>query len=170
MTTLVLLRLVHVVLGAVWVGMAVFTAFFLTPAFQDAAPDGAKVMAALQRRGMMTVMPILALGTLLSGIWLYWRVSGGFQAGYVTSPGGLTFGLGGAAALLAYGIGMTVMRPSMLRAVALSQTLGPTTTSREREERMAEIQRLRARGAAAGRWVAGLLVAAVAAMAVGRYV
>lgn len=168
MTTLIVLRLIHVVLGALWVGMMVFTAFFLGPAIQDAGPDGGKVMAALQRRGLMTVTPILALGTLLSGIWLYWRVSGGFQSGYVTSPGGLAFGLGGAAALLAYGIGMIVMRPSMLRVAALAQTLD-SATPREREERMAEMQRLRARGAAVSRWVAGLLVAAVAAMAVGRY-
>ena len=166
---IIILRLLHIVLGAVWVGMAVFTAFFLSPAFQEAAPDGAKVMAALQRRGMMTVMPILALGTLLSGIWLYWRVSGGFQSGYLTSPGGLAFGLGGATAILAYGIGMTVMRPSMMRAMTLGQTLSSATPA-EREQRMAEMQRLRARGAAAGRWVGLLLIAAVAAMAVGRYV
>jgi len=31
----VALHLVHVVLGALWVGMAVFTALFLTPAIQD---------------------------------------------------------------------------------------------------------------------------------------
>ena len=169
MTTLILLRLVHVVLGAVWVGMAVFSTFWLSPAFQEAAPDGAKVMAALQRRGMMTVMPILALGTLLSGIWLYWRASAGFQAEYVTSRMGLTFGLGGTAAILAYGIGMVVMRPWMMRSMALAQTLSSATPA-EREQRMAEIQRLRARGAAASRWVALLLIAAVAAMAVGRYV
>lgn len=165
---LIALRLVHVVFGALWVGMVVFTTFFLVPAVQDAGPDGGKVMAALQRRGIMTAMPIFAIGTLLSGIWLYWRVSGGFQAAYLTSPGGLTFGLGGAAALLAYSFGMIVMRPSMLRVTALAETLG-SATPREREERMAEMQRLRARGASAGRWVAGLLVATVAAMAVGRY-
>src|ERR687891_2534230 len=102
MTTLILLRLVHVVFGALWVGMVVFTTFFLAPAVQDTGPDGGKVMAALQRRGIMTAMPIFALGTLLSGIWLYWRLSGGFQAGYLTSPSGLPFGLGGAAGLLAY--------------------------------------------------------------------
>src|ERR687891_465683 len=52
MTTLILLRLVHVVFGALWVGMVVFTTFFLAPAVQDTGPDGGKVMAALQRRGI----------------------------------------------------------------------------------------------------------------------
>jgi len=165
---LVALRLVHVVLGVLWVGTVVFTAAYLTPAIQDTGPDGAKVMAALQRRGIMTVLPILAFGTLLSGIWLYWRGSAGFQGGYLTSPVGLAFGLGGVASLLAYALGITVMRPAMLRAVALAQAAG-AATAEERERRAGEIQRLRARGAAAGRWVAMLLVASVAAMAVARY-
>ena len=165
---LVALRLAHVVLGALWVGMIVFTAIFLTPAIQEAGPDGAKVMAALQRRGIMTVLPIFAFGTLISGIWLYWRVSGGFQAGYLTSPAGLAFGLGGVAAVAAYAIGLTVMRPAMLRAVALGQAPVPATPE-EGARRAAEIQRLRARGTGAGRWVAELLVAAVAAMAIARY-
>lgn len=165
---LVVVRLAHVVFGAIWVGMVVFTAVFLTPAIQEAGPDGAKVMGALQRRGIMTVLPILAVGTLISGIWLYWRLSGGLQPAYVTSPGGLAFGLGGVASLVAYAIGIAVMRPAMLRAVALGQAAAGAPPE-ERQRLVAEIQRLRMRGAAAGRWVAGLLFATIAAMAVARY-
>ncbi|MGH7519023.1 MAG: hypothetical protein ACREOC_16420 [Gemmatimonadales bacterium] len=166
---MVLLRLVHIVLGVLWVGMMVFTVVFLTPAVQDAGPDGGKVMTALQRRGVMTVMPILALGTLLSGIWLYWRASAGFHPSYVASRVGLAFGLGGLASLIAYGLGMTVMRPAMLRATTLAQALGSAKTEPEREAQTVEIQRLRARGAAVARLVALLLILAVAAMAVARY-
>ncbi|HEU5260008.1 MAG TPA: hypothetical protein VFU41_01155 [Gemmatimonadales bacterium] len=163
-------RLVHVVLGALWVGMAVFTATFLTPAIQDTGPDGGKVMVALQRRGVMTVLPVLAVGTLLSGIWLYWRASFGFHPSYLTPRVGLAFALGGAAPLVAYGLGITVVRPAMLRATALAQALGSATTEQERAKRLAEIQRLRARGATAGRLVARLLIVAAAAMAIARYV
>ena len=164
----VVLRLVHVVLGALWVGTAVFTAVFLAPAMQDAGPDAAKVMGALQRRGFMTVLPILAIATLVSGLWLYWRASAGFQAAYVTSPVGLGFGVGGTLAIVAYAFGMIVTRPAMLRSVALAQTLG-TASDDERRKIAAEVQRLRARGTAGGRVVAVLLTAAVAAMAVARY-
>jgi hypothetical protein len=153
------LRLLHIVLGALWVGTVVFTTFFLTPAVQDTGPDGGKVMAALVRRGVMTVLPLLALGTLLTGIWLYWRASAGFAPAYVATRSGLAFGLGGAAAIVAYAIGLTVMRPAMLRATALAQTHGPSAP---------EVQRLRARGAAAARVVATLLLAATAAMALAR--
>jgi hypothetical protein len=165
----VVLRLVHIVAGAVWVGIAVFVAFFLGPAVQDAGTDGGKVMAALQRRGFVTVLPVLALATMLSGIWLYWRASAGFHPDYVSSRPGLTFGFGAAAALAAFGIGITVMRPAMLRVGSLAQGLGEATTETARAERLLEIQRLRARGALAGRWVALLLLLAAAAMAVARY-
>jgi len=166
---LILLRLLHVGLGALWVGMAAFTTVFLTPAIQDAGPDGGKVMAALQRRGIMTVLPALAIGTLISGFWLYWRVSGGLRPEFMRSGVGLAFGLGGLASVVAYGIGITVMRPSMLRAAALAQGMGPGLGEQERQARMVEAQALRARGAAAGRMVTGLLLFALATMAVARY-
>lgn len=165
---LLLLRLLHVGLGALWVGMAVFTTVFMTPAIQDAGPDGGKVMAALQRRGIMTVLPALAIGTLVSGMWLYWRDSGGLRPEFVTSGVGLAFGLGGLASLVAYGIGIGVLRPSMMRAAALVQGMGGLSEP-ERQARVAEAQALRARGAAAGQAVAGLLLFALAAMAVARY-
>lgn len=166
---LLLLRLIHVGFGALWVGMAVFTGLFLTPAIQDVGPDGGKVMAALQRRGIMTVLPVLALGTLLSGAWLYWRASVGLDSRFATSGIGLAFGIGGAVSLVAYVVGISVMRPSMMKAVALSQPAGPDTSESERQRRLAEAQRLRQRAAAAGRLVAGLLLVALAAMAVARY-
>jgi hypothetical protein len=166
---LLLLRLLHVGLGALWVGMAVFTAAFMVPAIEEAGPDGGKVMAALQRRGILTVLPVLALGTLLSGIWLYWRSSAGLQPAFLASGVGLAFGIGGLASLVAYGVGITVLRPSMMRAAALMQGMGSGTAERERQSRMAEARALRARGAAAGRLVAALLLFALAAMAVARY-
>ena len=165
----VTLRLVHVVCGALWVGMAVFTAFFMVPAIQDAGPDGGKVMAALQRRGIMTVLPALALGTLVSGVWLYLRAAAGMHAEFAASPTGMAFGLGGLASIVAYALGITVMRPSMMRAVTLGQTLGGLTDASERERVMGEISKLRGRGVSVGRAVGGLLIFAVAAMGVARY-
>lgn len=165
----VLLRLVHVVSGVLWVGSVFFTTIFLVPAMQEAGPDGAKVMAGLQKRGMMTVVPILAIATILSGVWLYWRDSNGFDPAFSASGVGLAFGLGGIAAIIAYAIGITTVRPSMLRAGMLAQQLAQAAQGGEREARMAEIGRLRGRAASAGRVVLGLLLFAAVAMAVARY-
>jgi hypothetical protein len=165
----IVLRLVHVVAGAIWVGMVVFATFFLMPAVQEVGPDGGKVMAAVQRRGLMTVMPILALAALISGIWLYVRAAAGMHAEFARSPVGMAFGLGGLAAIVAWVLGMAVLRPSMLKAMALGQSLGPSANAEERQRVMAEAQRLRTRAAAASRATAYLLLFSVAAMAVARY-
>jgi hypothetical protein len=53
--------------------------------------------------------------------------------------------------------------------MALGQSLGPSTSADERQRVMGEAQRLRGRAAAAGRATAYLLLFAVAAMAVARY-
>jgi len=167
---LVVARILHVVLGATWVGFATFAAFFVVPAIQDVGPDGGKVMAALQRRGLLIVLPVIAIVTILSGIWLYWRASVGFQAEYSRSTVGMTYGVGGFLALVAYVIGLAVVRPAMARSAALSQTLSAATSEAERSQRLAEIGRIRAKGALGGKWVAILLIVATGAMAIARYV
>jgi hypothetical protein len=149
--------------------MVVFATFFLMPAIQEVGPDGGKVMAAVQRRGLMTVMPLLALGALISGIWLYLRAGAGMPAEFGRSPVGMTYGLGGLAGILAWVLGVAVLRPSMMKAMALGQSLGPSTSAEERQRVMGEAQRLRLRAAAASRATAYLLLFAVTAMAVARY-
>ena len=167
--TMVLLRLLHVGLGVFWVGAMIFNAAFLGPSIQDAGPDGAKVMAGLMRRRFMVVMPVVGLITMLTGLWLFWRVSGGLQPAYVHSATGMTFATGGILAIVAFAIGLTVVRPSMLKAMAIGQSIAQTPAA-EREAMMREAQRLRARATSAGRLVAVLLGLAAAAMAVARYV
>ena len=165
----IVLRLIHVVAGALWVGMVTFVTYFLQPALQETGPEGGKVMAAVQRRGIMTVMPILAVATLISGLWLYLLAAGGQHAAFARSGPGMAFALGGLAAIAAFLAGMFVMRPAMMKAVALAQSLGPSATPEERQQVGAESQRLRARAAVAGKAVNHLLFFAVAAMAVARY-
>ena len=166
---LITARLVHIVLGAFWVGTMVFNAFFLGPSVRDAGPDGAKVMGALMRRRFMDVMPAVAGLTILSGLWLYWKMSNGFQSAYLHSAGGMTFALGGLLAITAFGLGLAVVRPAMLGAMALGQAAAQAPAA-EREMKLASAQALRTRAAGAGRLVAVLLLLAVAAMAVGRYI
>src|SRR6266480_6244219 len=93
---MLVLRLIHIGGGAVWVGMMVFMVFFLTPAIAEAGPaEGGKLMAALQRRRIMVIMPVIALLTIGSGLWLMQRV-------YV----GVALNLGATAAIVAFLIGV----------------------------------------------------------------
>lgn len=159
----------HVVGAVLWVGMLFFTTFFLIPAVQEAGPEGGKVMGALQRRGIMNVMPLLALSTILSGIWLYWRASLGFEPAYMRSRPGMAFGFGGALGIAAFVLGLTIVRPSMMRAMAIMQSLGSATSDEERQQRASEAQRLRTRSGVVGQLVAWMLLIAAGTMAVARY-
>jgi len=62
-----------------------------------------------------------------------------------------------------------MVRPAMTRAATLSESLGSATSDADRAAIMATVGALRARGAAGARWVAWLLLVAVAAMAAARY-
>ena len=151
---MIVLRLVHIGGGAMWVGMFAFMTFYLTPALKEAGPDAAKVMQALQKQKIMIVMPVIALLTIISGIWMMMRLYGG-PSNFAASRMGMAINIGALAAIVAFVIGIVFMRPLMMKSMA---TTDP-----------AEAQRLRARGNTMARWVAQLLMLALAAMAVARY-
>jgi len=161
-------RIVHIGLGTFWAGAMIFNAAFLFPAMREAGPEGAKVGAGLMRRNFMTVVPVAAVLTLLSGVYLLWAVSAGFAPGYMGSGPGMAFSTGMLASLIAFGIGITMVRPSMIKAATLSQSLA-TAAPADRESIAAQAQALRARAGTAGQAVAWLLAVAVITMAVGRY-
>jgi uncharacterized membrane protein len=165
---LVLLRVVHVVGGVFWAGAVLFVVHFLEPAVRDAGPDGARVMQALQKRRYLDVMPVVALLTVVSGFWLYWRIFGRFHPGPGASGAELWLGVGGLASLVAFVIGMTVMRPSSVRIGRLGAELAQAPPERK-EAAGTELARVRGRIRVAGRWMAALLGIAILCMAVGRY-
>ncbi len=155
------LRFTHVFFGAMWVGMMAFQTFFLMPSLGEVGPEGGKLMGALMRRRIPVVMSVIALLTIISGMWLFQRMSGGNAAALVATPMGKGFAFGGAAALIAFVYGVIVLRPAMMRSMKLAAAGDPALGP--------EIQRLRARGALGAKIVAGLLFFALAAMSVARY-
>src|SRR5215204_6573129 len=142
---LILFRIIHVLAGVFWVGTAVFTAAFLVPTVRAIGPAGGPVMQQLaQVRKLPLYLMAAMILTLLSGIGLYSRASGGFSNGWMQSGPGMTFGIGGALALVAGLIGMFVVAPTTKRAGALAAAIqgGGKPPSPEQQ---AEMQRLQAR-------------------------
>ena len=168
-TLQIILRLVHILGGVFWVGSMVFNAAFLFPAIRDAGPDGGKVATGIMQRGFPVITPIIALTTILSGLWLLSRASLGFNSVFMKSGPGMAYSAGAAGAILALGIGLTVTRPAIMRAMA-QQQVAATASGAEREAALASAQAGRVRAGASGNLVAILLVITAAAMAVGRYV
>ena len=160
-STYLVARLLHVLLGAIWVGTVTFTSFFLKPAMMESGPDAAKVMAGLQRRRFINN---------LTRLWLYWRYTAGFDPTISASRPGMVFGAGGATAIVAFIIGVFVMRRSMLRAGGLMARAAAITDAAERSSVIAQAQTLRVRALRTSRIVAVLLIITTLLMAAGHRV
>jgi hypothetical protein len=169
MTLLLVFRVIHMVAGVFWAGTMFFVVLLLEPSVRSVGPDGAKVMGALQARGFMTIMPAAALLTILSGIGIYWRIFGPPGSSWVASSYGAVLAAGGIAALVAFVIGVAVMRPATLAAGAIMRSLKDLPEGPERDAPLQRVRALRARSRSAARVVFVLLMLAVVAMAVARY-
>jgi uncharacterized membrane protein len=167
---LLILRLLHIVLGALWVGFAVFVPFILIPALNDAGPAAAgPLMGAVMKRGMPKIMAALAGTTILAGLLLMWHDSAGFQSEWMHTSVGRGFSLGGAIAILAFIYGMAVVRPTMEKVGKLSQGMASITSDADRAAQAASIAKLRTKGDGASKLVAWMLLLALVIMAVARY-
>ncbi len=168
---MLVLRLLHILAGAAWVGMALFVGGFLIPALRAIGPAGGPVMQQIgQVRRLPAWIMTVALLTVASGFGLYWRDSVGFSsAEWLGSGMGRTMGAGGIVALIAMIYGMTVVSPMGKRMAALADAMqqagGPPPA-----DRVAEMQRLQARMGKASVVVGVVLVLATSLMAVARYV
>jgi uncharacterized membrane protein len=165
---LLVLRVVHVVAGVFWAGAVLFVAHFLEPAVREAGPDGAKVMQALQKRRYLDVLPAAAALTLVSGFWLYWRTFGRVHPGPGAQGPEIALGIGGLVSLVAFVVGVSVMRPSALRIGRVGAELDQAPPERK-AALVEELGRLRGRMRLAGRVVAALLGVVIVTMAVARY-
>lgn len=167
MAELLVLRLVHILGGLFWVGAGLFTTFYLGPALKHAGPAAAgAIMASFQKRRMMTVMPIVATLTILSGVRLMWIVSAGDSDWFTHRPGH-TYAVSGTLALLAFLIGLFVARPAMAKAGRLAGSAASDGASREMLA--AEIAKLQKRATMSTGIATTFLVLATAGMAVARY-
>jgi hypothetical protein len=103
------LRAAHVLLAAVWVGATAFTTFFLLPAVTDAGPAAGPVMGALVRRKLPVFMASIGGTAVLTGIYLYYRFTGGFDPLLSGTRAARVFGLGGMLGIVALIIGGAVV-------------------------------------------------------------
>lgn len=166
---MIITRLIHVLGGIFWVGAMVFITAWLMPSLAEAGPAGGQVMAGITKRKFMQIMPVVAILVILSGLYLYWNTSGGFNHDYMKSGPGHSYAFGGIFAILAFILGLSIVRPSMMKAMKLSQG-AMQASGAEKDRMLAEAQAARERGAKAGKVVMWLLIFTAITMAIGRYV
>lgn len=165
---LLTLRLLHVVGGIFWVGGGLYSTIFLAPALAKAGPAAGLVMGEMQRRHLFTVLPTVAVLTMLSGIRLMWIASGGFDGAYFDRPSGLTYAVAGAASVVAFVFALLVARPAGVRMGQLGARMAAAAES-ERTALQAEFARARRQSGVATAWAMVLLTASAIGMAVARY-
>ena len=165
----IVFRFIHIVAGVLWVGTAFAFATFVEPTVSAMGPEGGRFMAhVVEERKVFIVLSILALLTILGGIVLYAKASDGFDTDWISSGPGIGFTIGALAALAAFVIGITVIRPTGQRMQALGREIaasgGPPTP-----EQRSEMERVSERVKALGRTNLALILIATAAMATARY-
>ena len=166
----IVLRLFHILSGIFWVGSGIYANFFLVPALRESPAVMGQVMAGLMRRRVFRVIEIAAGLTILSGLRLMWIDSAGFSGSYFDTGTGNTFGIGGAAAIVAavfnFGVGM----PAMRRAGAIASLLAASSDAAEKARLTQQVDRLRKRAGIAGTLAVSFGIIAASAMAIARYV
>ena len=156
---LLVLRLIHILGGVYWVGAGLFSTFYLAPALKAAGPAAAgAVMSHMQKRHMFTVMPVVAVLTMLSGARLMMIVSAG-DGDWFRHRAGHTYSVAAALAIIAFVMSLVVTRPAMVKAGKLAHSGGDGAT-------IAALQR---RAATATMIAVVFLILAVAGMAIARY-
>ena len=165
-----LIRAVHVLLAALWLGSVAFVVVFVMPAVTETGPAGAPMMGAFARKGLNAFMAVLGGITVLTGFYLYWRMTGGFDPALSATNSAMVFGTGGITGLISLIIGGAVVGRQMKgmgesggKAMALPE--GP-----ERARLMGESNTARDRAVAGARIVLVLQVIALICMAIGHYV
>ena len=165
MTTFdLIVRVIHVVSASIWIGAAFFAGWFLMPAIRDTGPDGGKVMMAVQKRGWVAAVPIIATLTVLSGFWLYRPYMG------AEGNAAMILGFGGVVALVAYICGAGVVSPSMAKANKLAPQAAAMADGPAKAAAMAQVASLRQRALTFARIVSVLVILAATLMTIAAYV
>jgi uncharacterized membrane protein len=165
---MIVLRLVHIGSAVFWGGSTFFIVSFLTPAVQAAGPEGGKVMQRLALSSFPKVVPALGGLTVLAGLLMYWKDSGGLQLNWITTPTGLGFTFGGLMGLTSLIIGVAVTAPAINRMAAIARE-AMASGKPPSPEQMKEIPALQVKMTSAAVWTAIFLALAVLGMATARY-
>jgi hypothetical protein len=164
-----LVRAAHVLIAALWIGAVGVTTLYVMPALNDAGPSAGPVLAAIMRRKLPVYMASIGGLTVLTGIYLYYRFTGGFDPALSGTRAAMVFGAGGVAGIIALIIGGAVVSRNVKNMASLGARLAAATDA-DRGALLSQMTAARERAATASRIVLALQVVAIVLMAIGHYV
>jgi uncharacterized membrane protein len=161
-----LLRLVHILSGAFWLGCGATLGFFVNPALLTGDVGSAQRLKRIMVGGKLGVaLPIAAILAIASGLWLYRIDFPQMQMQYLTRRA-LDYAMGGFFAIVAFIVGVTVNIPTGSKLGVLADAIGaaaPTT------DQAAELARLSRKLLISSRAAAIMVLGAGAFMALARF-
>lgn len=105
----IVLRVIHVIGGAIWVGGSITLAFFIGPTIGATQEAGQQFMRHfILRTRFSAAIAASAILTVLAGFALYYRDSNGFTSAWQNSGPGIGFGIGAGFALVGLVCGILV--------------------------------------------------------------
>ena len=167
---LILMRIIHVLSGVAWAGGVFMMASLVEPSARGTGPEGGKFMQYLAGPGKLPIyMTTSGLLSVLSGLYLMWVRSGGFNGEWFGTGQGIALSIGATAGILSAVIGNIMPRKARTEMARIGQQIqaagGPPSPAL-----LAELNVQRERLAQAGRITALLLVIAVIGMSLNGYV
>jgi hypothetical protein len=164
---IVVLRLLHIVAGALWVGASVAYAIVFIPALNSSESAGQAVMKRLGPK-FHKFMAIMANITILAGVVLYSRYFIGTGIRWIWSSGvSIAFSLGAVAGILSFIMGGAFFAPTQKKIEMLERDM--QASERPSAEQLARMDALQTTMLKAGQIDVWLMLFALGAMAIARY-
>ena len=164
------IRLVHIVFGVIWVGANVFLTLFVYPAAKKSGKAGNEFLKILPKtNNMPMLMTLSGLITIVSGIWMIYYFSGGFNLSYFNSTFGKCILTGGILTIIAFLNGVFVVRQAGLKLDKIGEELEKSNESPTLEV-IKNIEVLSNKIIKATVFEALLLLLATILMAIARYI
>ena len=164
---ILILRILHIGGGIMWVGSATLYLLLIIPAARSAQAAGQKFLQTLGPK-FGAMMGLITTVTVLSGALLYARFFAGGISFIWATGAGLAFTVGAVAALASYVMGVGVFGPTQGKIEKLGAELA-SAQSAPNPAKVQEMTRLQSSLMKAYQFDFVLLVVAMLAMAVARY-
>ena len=162
-------RVLHILIGAVWIGSTVFSALMVTPAIEASGTSGGHVMMRINKRGLVAYFAVLGATTIVTGLYLFWHFTG-FTSDLMVEHAGIAFATGGVSGMLAALVGGAVVGRSAHEIGAVMAQASRLADGPDKGTLMIRATTLRTRIQYGTRAVIGLQFIALVLMAVGHYV
>lgn len=161
---MIILRILHIVPGAVWVGSVIYSGFIVEPSMRKAGPDVRSALAPHLAPRQLIVLAS-SVTTIVMGLVLVARTPGRDFSQLFTTPWGWVIGVSLITALIALFIGFYGRKlRSQMRAIARSQDSLPL------DEQLARISTLESRVRLNSKVTALLVIITVGLMSAVRWV